>query len=179
MRVRIIAAAWGFAEATAFFLVPDILLSVVGRRDLRRGMVACLFCLAGALSGGMLIYAWAWLDVEQASSFMTLVPAIDQAMMDRVAADLQSNGVWALFIGPLVGIPYKTFAAQAYAYGVGPLAFLVVSVPARIFRFLVVTTMVHYCARLVTRLGYNHDTWPLIVASWVAFYAWYFTIITP
>jgi hypothetical protein len=47
--VNCIAALWAFAEATLFFIVPDVWLSLAGRENLRRGLMACLNALVGAL----------------------------------------------------------------------------------------------------------------------------------
>ena len=41
----------GLAEATLFFIVPDVLLSYIGRDNLRKGLVACLYSLMGAMIG--------------------------------------------------------------------------------------------------------------------------------
>src|SRR5437868_1692315 len=56
------ALAWGYAEATLFFLVPDVLLSWVALRDPRAAGVACFWALAGALLGGATMYAWGAAD---------------------------------------------------------------------------------------------------------------------
>lgn len=51
MVVNRIAALWRFAEATLFFIAPNVWLSLAGRQELRRGLMACLYALAGALLG--------------------------------------------------------------------------------------------------------------------------------
>jgi hypothetical protein len=40
--VNAIALIWGFAEATLFFVVPDVWLTLAGRDKFHRGLVACL-----------------------------------------------------------------------------------------------------------------------------------------
>ncbi|GEM_PF-3959884 len=52
MGVNRVALAWGFAEATLFFIVPDVWLTLVARERLRTGLIASLYSLAGALAGG-------------------------------------------------------------------------------------------------------------------------------
>ena len=47
----IIAFVWGFAEATAFFIVPDVYLGFVALFNWRRGLSA----MAATLIGAMLI----------------------------------------------------------------------------------------------------------------------------
>ena len=51
-RANAIASLWGFAEATVFFIVPDVLLSWLALRSPKSGLIACLFALLGALIGG-------------------------------------------------------------------------------------------------------------------------------
>jgi len=46
------ALVWGFAEATLFFFVPDILITRIALADLRRALWACFWSLLGAVSGG-------------------------------------------------------------------------------------------------------------------------------
>jgi hypothetical protein len=56
MAVTLLAAAWGLAEATLFFLVPDILITWVALTSLRRALLSSLWVLAGALAGGCLMH---------------------------------------------------------------------------------------------------------------------------
>ena len=46
-----LALAWGLAEATFFFIVPDVLLSRLVLSDWRLCARACLWAVAGALVG--------------------------------------------------------------------------------------------------------------------------------
>jgi len=50
------AAAWGLAEATLFFIVPDVLLSWLAAFRPRVAWPAVLTCLVGALAGGVIMY---------------------------------------------------------------------------------------------------------------------------
>ena len=51
-----IAAAWGLAEATLFFIVPDVLLTWLAGFRPRLVWRAVAACLGGALLGGLLMY---------------------------------------------------------------------------------------------------------------------------
>jgi hypothetical protein len=55
MTLRLLALIWGFAEATVFFVVPDVLLTAIPVRDLRAASLACFLALLGALAGGTLM----------------------------------------------------------------------------------------------------------------------------
>ena len=53
------AFAWGLAEAICFFIVPDVLLTLIAMRSLRSAMKATMAALAGALVGGALVVVFA------------------------------------------------------------------------------------------------------------------------
>lgn len=65
--VPAIAALWGIAEATVFFIVPDVWISfVAARRDWKAGVLAACLACTGALIGGAIMYLWASRDAEAA-----------------------------------------------------------------------------------------------------------------
>ena len=77
------AALWGFAEATLFFLVPDVLLSAIALRRGRLAGVACLVALLGALPGGALLYRWGEREPVAARRALDRLPAISTTTIDR------------------------------------------------------------------------------------------------
>ena len=83
-----LAVVWGFAEATLFFIVPDVLLSWVALRRLRAALLACVFALLGALVGGTAIWIIAQQDPEAIRRLFVLIPAIDSAMLSDVRSQL-------------------------------------------------------------------------------------------
>ncbi len=169
-----IAALWGLAEATVFFIVPDVWLTVAGRRDLRRGLFACLFALAGALAGGALMYGWGARDAAAALRLIETLPAIDAAMVVRVEEALRAQGLHAMVLGPLSGTPYKIYAVHAGAAGIDWWLFLLLSVPARIIRFVGVTVVAHYALRVVAHLQPAWNPLLVLVVGWSLFYAGFF-----
>ena len=52
----IIASLWGFAEATLFFFVPDIWISILALKNGRQGLIACFYSFVGAVVGGLIMY---------------------------------------------------------------------------------------------------------------------------
>ncbi len=177
MVVNLAAGLWGLAEATLFFIVPDVWLSLAGRRCLKTGLQACLWALAGALAGGALVYAWGVYDRPGALAVIESVPAISPVMVERVATQLAGHGVLAIFVGPLTGTPYKLYAAHAADANIGWIVFMLMSVPARGIRFVLVTTGVHCILRyLVPARARTHPT-ALILSAWVLFYACYFAVM--
>ena len=169
-----IAAGWGFAEATLFFLVPDIWLGIIGRNNLRRGLYCCCFALGGAIIGGVLMYFWGAYSMDSVVTVVNKVPAINEKLLENARLSLASEGWFALFLGPLQGVPYKALAAQAHAAGISPLLFFLVSIPARMIRFVLVTILVHYLSRAVVSTGVIKDSLPGICIGWVIFYYFYF-----
>ena len=54
-----IALAWGFAEATLFFIVVDVLITYVTVYfGMRRGVETVFFATIGAVAGGAAMYHW-------------------------------------------------------------------------------------------------------------------------
>ncbi len=170
-----IAFAWGLAEATQFFVVPDVWLTLAARRRLRPGLVAALHALAGALLGGTAMYLWGQRRGVEALAAVLAVPAIDAPMAAWVAEALRTQGEVAVLWGPLKGVPYKLYAVQAAAAGVPLAGFLLISVPARLVRFLLVTTIAHYGLRLLARWRFPVTDTTVLIVCWVSFYAWYFS----
>lgn len=178
MGVKRVAVAWGFAEATLFFIVPDVWSSWSGRDKLRQGLAACVFALVGALIGGYLSYEMGSVAPHGTLAAMQLLPAIDEPMIDAVRVSLAQQGATAVPLGPLSGTPYKLYAAQAAAAGIGPLAFLAISVPARLLRFVVVTVGVHALWHVAVHAGAaERGADRLLLAAWVIFYATFFAVM--
>jgi membrane protein YqaA with SNARE-associated domain len=169
-----IAGVWGFAEATLFFVVPDVLVSWVALDRPRRALVACLVATAGALAGGTASFAWGRADHASARAAMEALPGISPALADRVEADLAERGLVALVVGPARGVPYKLYAAAWGANGGDLLPFLAVSVPARLARFAAIALLAAGLRAIVFARRSLATCRAIHVVAWVAFYAWYF-----
>ena len=165
---------WGFAEATFFFIVPDVLLSAVALTSVRRALAVSVWVLAGALVGGALMWALGLANYSAGEELLVLLPAIDPAMVADVGRQLESAGLKALFAGPVTGTPYKIYALQSGSLGIGLVAFLLVSIPARMLRFVVVTLAVAGVSKVLERWLDLRWRQLMLALSWLAFYAWYF-----
>lgn len=164
------AFLWGLAEATLFFIVPDLLVSAVALERLRAALVACAWATAGALAGGVLMYAWGALAPAEAWSALDRVPGIGPAMQEGVRAALAEHGLAALFLGPLTGTPYKLYAVAAGQQGLSLAAFLLVSVPARALRFVLLALLTRAIAQLLP----ERRRLPVLAVCWLVFYLGYF-----
>src|SRR5262245_24998294 len=134
-----IAFLWGLAEATFFFIVPDVFLTVVARRALKPALKATLAALGGALLGGVLMYALGRRHATTIEAFLDRVPSISPETIARVAEQIREKGSMAILFGPLMGIPYKIYAVEWGAQERSVVTFVLISVPARYVRFFLVT----------------------------------------
>jgi membrane protein YqaA with SNARE-associated domain len=178
MRERIVALLWGFAEATLFFFVPDVYLTFVALRDVRLALVCCAWALAGALAGGSLMYLWGVHDPAQVAAVLDWVPAISRGSIARVRDQLQTIGLPAVVLAPLSGTPYKIYAAEAGAIGLGLGRLLLITVPARLVRFALVSLL----AAAVTRMPPLRSWSPRALRRthllvWAVFYGLYFALV--
>lgn len=176
-----VAAGWGFAEATAFFIVPDVWLSKVSLRNPRRAMAATWSALGGALAGGMLTHAWAKrTGARRSAELLTRLPAINDAMVIQTEEDLRNRGNLAVLVGPTKGVPYKLYARSTAVQNRSLPAFLGWSVPARMARFVLVPAASHLAHEAGKKLFPRQIIWlaPAVYwAGWTAFYAWYFRTV--
>lgn len=177
MGLILAALAWGFAEATLFFIVPDVLLSVVAVWDRDRALRLCLWTLLGALAGGLAMYVWGSRDPASALAWLEGVPAVTPAMIDGVAADLKAYGSGVLFRGPLTGTPYKLYAALTASAGISPALFVLVSIPARLLRFVGVTLLAAWMARRFFSTWSIRRRRVLLLAVWAVFYLLFFLLM--
>jgi membrane protein YqaA with SNARE-associated domain len=173
--MRAIALSWGFAEATVFFVVPDVWISLVAVRSLRQGLWTCAFALAGALAGGIVVYLLGLRHQAALLAWYDHLPAISRGLIVQVSGQLQSLGATGVVLGGFTGAPYKLYAAQAASAGMDLPLFLAASVLARGSRFVLVAMVVGLVARaLAARLG-NRTAHRAVLVFWLLFYAWYWS----
>jgi len=177
MGMNALAFAWGFAEATLFFIVPDVLLSLIALRSRCRAWIAGGFAVAGALLGGALMHGWAAVDAEQARAVLVAIPAISSQLVEQVRLQLDSLGFLGLFVGSVTGVPYKIYAVETGAAALPLVAFLLVSVPARALRFMLVAALADWVARhRMQRMSPTRRV-GIVLGCWLLFYAWYFGVM--
>jgi membrane protein YqaA with SNARE-associated domain len=169
---------WGFAEATLFFIVPDVLLTLVALFSFRRSarVLACI--LLGALGGGTIMFYLGAKNPAEAKAVVLRVPFVSAAMFEKTQQSLQRNGIWALTKGPGNGIPYKVYCVQASRHS-GLLLFLVVSLLARLERFalfwLIAGVMGFFFRKNIRRQP--RITVAVHACIWILGYAWYWSAV--
>ncbi len=171
------AGVWGFAEATFFFLVPDVLLTAIGIRDLRRGLWACVLAATTALGGGLVMYAWGAHDPDLARSVLDWIPAISPGLITHAAEEVRARELVALFLAPLHGEPYKIFAVVAGQLGVPLPGFILVSMLSRLSRFVLLTLLAAVCRKALCRRLSLRSVLAIHLVLWTAFYSVYFTVM--
>src|SRR2546430_827245 len=86
---RVIGFAWGLAEATLFFVVPDVWVSWVALFSFRKSALALAFVVAGSLVGSAIMFAWATREPARAHAVVERVPFVTPAMFQRAAVEFQ------------------------------------------------------------------------------------------
>lgn len=175
-RMPWLASAWGVAEAIFFFLVPDVIISLVGLLSFKRSFMACWWSLLGAMAGGVLMYGWGAYHPASALAFVDAVPFIPHDMLGTVLKDLVAHGAQAVLHGPLAGIPYKIYAVQAGALGVPLGWFLIYTVPARTLRFMIATVAFNTVSRLLGQRVSLRVKTGLWLLYWIGNYTVYWHI---
>lgn len=165
---------WGFAEATLFFVVPDVWLSLVAIFSLRRVWQHIAAAITGAAAGGALIFLWAQTHPDSATAVVNKVPFVTKQMFAKVDMSFQTRGLSAVYLGPLTGTPYKIYAVAAPRFVPFP-SFLFVTILARSWRFILVSLLSGACAGALRKYGNatlrQLTRWHAL--AWTAFYIFY------
>jgi membrane protein YqaA with SNARE-associated domain len=173
----VIGFAWGLAEATLFFVVPDVWIGWVGLVARRSALGVVVLTLAGALVGGALTYAVAAATTPaRSASILDGVPTVDREAISHVSAEMEADGPRSVVNNPLrIGRPYKLYARAAGVQDESPASFLLWSIPARLVRFLPLTVLVVVAGFALRRwIGARPGiALALYAAVWIAFYAFY------
>lgn len=108
------------------------------------------------------MYCWGQYHYAAAYEWVESVPAINDQLMMKVKQQVEASGVLAIFMGPMQGLPFKTFAVQAHAANVSISEFILISIPARLLRFLAIACIARWLAlTLLKNLQRKH-----LVAVW-------------
>jgi hypothetical protein len=173
--IRILALAasalWGYAEATVFFIVPDVAIGLIALGSWRRGVESAFAACAGALLGGVEVFGRGAAYRER----LLEVPGISRAMLDDASARFARQGWYAVVRAPLDGIPYKVYATEAAARGRSLEELVLVTPPARLWRFLLVAGGAAAGGAVARRMSVRR--WSVVALYglvWVATYVSYY-----
>lgn len=174
---HVLAFVWGLAEATVFFIVPDVLITRIALSDFRRAVLASLWAVGGALVGGTVL----WSAAHHGSTQFLLnafdwIPGISRELIIRAAQSLDTHGLSALVTGALAGQPYKLYAVHAGAQNIPLGTFLAISALARFVRFFLTAIAVALISRALCRFT-AESRQRLHAYAWFAFYTAYFVLM--
>ncbi|MEO9529547.1 hypothetical protein [Roseibium sp.] len=172
---RTLAALWGFAEATLFFIVPDVLLSGLALKSLKKALRAALVAALTATLGGLLVWSCAGAFPEASRAVLLHVPGVSDNTFAAVRQLLENGLFEGMLRGAFAGVPYKIFAAEAGYAGVGFWHFALVSPLARLPRFIVVCLVVRGLSHLVGQRLSDGAKLRLCLGLWTLFYGVYFS----
>lgn len=174
----IIAFLWGFAEATFFFILPDVYLTRLVIFNSRTAFKACIIAAIAACIGGSLMYVFARYNSTAAYYFLTLVPAIAPKLIAQVVSNMHTQPLYALFIAPFKGIPYKIYAVAFGAENLSFLSFLITSFFARTFRFFLTTGIAMVTVKFLKQYLTEKTILMVHGVIWIIIYLLYFYFIT-
>ena len=173
-----LAFLWGFAEGTLFFIVPDVMVSLVAMFRPRRALRHLAFAVIGALVAGTVMYVWASRDGEAARAAVRAVPFVRSEMLDEADRQLQEHGGRALYRAGFMGMPYKLYTVAAPAHFSLISLLLAISL-ARSSRFLFTWAVFAALASVLRKWGVRKAAPQVIIhlCLWTAFYVFYWSVI--
>jgi len=172
----IIGFVWGFAEGTAFFVVPDVYLGLVALFHWKRGLWAMVSAIVGAMVGGSVMYSLAMRDISTINLFLERIPLINAEMISDIGNKMQTDGLITMVNGPLRGIPYKIYAVQAGGQARPYLPFLIFTILARLERLLPVTLLAGAFGKHFQKFIEQHTSFVVLiyVVIWGIIYFLYY-----
>jgi len=173
-----IAFLWGFAEATVFFIIPDVYITFVFLFSVRSGFIAIIWSIIGSIAGAVCIYLLHMLSYNYAS-VLVMIPGITLKMITHGLQLFRQDVFPGFSTVPFSGIPYKIYVYSAARFSVPFYLFVVWTVIARIIRYAfpisVILIIQKFCKKNIKK---HIRFWLLLFfAVWILFYTWYFFII--
>lgn len=172
----IAAALWGVAEATLFFVVPDVLVGWLVLRQPRRMPTAWLAACIGGLAGASLVHTAVSNGWDPDRVFRSL-PGTQIGDIARVRAAIADDPTRAFALGSMSGVPLKIYVAEAARAGL-PLRHTLLLVAVNRGPRLGVSGLAAAAVGIATR-----HTGPGLLATgaiywlgWIVFYAWYWIV---
>ncbi len=174
----LVGFAWGLAESTFFFIVPDVGVAFIAAMSPRNWWKAALASIVGTLAGAVLLYLAVefWLGAH-ALHLLLWVPGIHPASLALASTRVADHGAGALLPAAFQGIPYKVYATQLTLAGVSLPVLLLWTLPSRALRLVPVAAVAGASGRFLQgSLRRHFGLWVgAYVLSWALFYAWYWT----
>jgi len=136
--------------------------------------VAALLLFMASVVGAAAVLFWAGNDAAGAASTMAALPGIDPPLIAEAAQSYHA-GPLAILAGSFGGIPFKLFALEAAKEG--SFLFLLLAPLVRLPRFLAIALFVGGTSRVLQRWMTVRQRLALLLALWIVFYGWYFSVM--
>ncbi len=171
----VVAAGWGAAEASVFFLVPDLWVGFVGLFAPRRTGKAFVAAVVGALVGSTALW-WLAPSLPGLGGVISSLPGIRPTDLEGAGRELSHQGLTAFLSGPFQGQPMKLYVHEAALLGEPlplVLGFVVLNRIERVGPAALATAVIGtvFRGRLARRWRAALIAY---IASWAAGYAVYF-----
>ena len=176
-KAELISFLWGFAEATFFFLVPDIWLSRIAITNPKRAFTNLCFALTGALIGGAMMYMAGSAMPDKMVHLLDKVPAISLMMIMSVKAQVSDHAIFSMFRGAITGIPYKIYAVMYGQFATPFGIFLIASALARSLRFAIVIALTCLLSRIAKKFTAEKNLNLIHAILWTGFYIFYWSYV--
>ncbi|WP_120496830.1 VTT domain-containing protein [Kiloniella sp. EL199] len=172
-----VAFLWGISEATFFFIVPDLFLSLICiRYNAYQAICFSLLTLAGALVGGVLLYYLGRAYPEIIYNLLERLPAINTDMMQEVREKTQ-YGLSSLVVGSFTGVPYKLYSYEAGQQSINLVQFVLISIPARLFRWALVIVFCQFVLFYLQKIFSQSQIIKIFFGFWFVFYGAFFSLM--
>ena len=162
-----LVAAWAFAEAIAFPIIPDVAIGLLVLVAPRRILVLFAALVAGALAGTAVLYAWSLLAPQAVHSMLLALPGIHETTLVAARETVAGgNPASIALVGP--GTPLKVYTFEWATGPATPLALaagVVLNRIARIGPGLLLLAVLGWFAPASLR---RHDR--LVLVAYAAFY---------
>jgi len=171
--IAFISFTWALCEATFFFVIPDVWLSMATVEGFKIGFKNVVISILGALLGGLVMYFWGKDDAQSAFMFIAKIPTHSNHMISTIEQLIVEDGLMGIFQGPIKGLPYKIFATFYGAYSYSLPLFLLVSIPARAMRFVLTVLVSHLISKYAMKNFSKKSKRLVLIFLWMVFYSFY------
>jgi membrane protein YqaA with SNARE-associated domain len=163
---------WGYAEATRFWLIPDILLGWITLNRPRSMVTSVIAATVGAVIGGVRMHK----SAREEHARLTEIPGINDALLLDAHERFASRGWVAVVRAPLDGIPYKVYATESGLAGKPVPELVSWTLLARLWRFILSAAAAALIGRVFSRsVRRSEGLWLAgTLGFWVFVYVRYF-----
>jgi hypothetical protein len=176
MGATAVSFAWGFAEATVFFIVPDVAVGLSALFRPTRAPTAMVAAVAGGVVGSVALSAAVRRGWDP-KPFMTALPGVMPADLEWARDSIATNPAGAFRSAAGRGTPVKVLVAESTRQGIPTRRLLPLVVLNRAPRIGVTAAAmagVGFLGRAqVARRPRSAAA--LYAAAWIAFYAWFWS----